>query len=98
MAKSSLPSVDDYKGPTVRKPTELPPPPQPQADTEGYLSTNMVDIKKRADTKLTRSQALELRDKMRRLQDDDQTLKDGSYIRSKSDVIRWMIERPLAPY
>jgi Skp family chaperone for outer membrane proteins len=97
MAKGSLPSVDDAPQAKVTAVVQVEPTIETQ-DTEGYLSTNMVDIKKRADTKLTRSQALELRDKMRRLQDDDQTLKDGSYIRSKSDVIRWMIERPLAPY
>jgi|GEM_PF-2389890 len=98
MAKNNLPSVDDfYKGPTVDKPTELPPPPPSKIETEGYLSTHMIDINRRADTKLTRDQAMELRSKMRRLQDEDCVLMDGSAIRSKSDVIRWMIENPLAP-
>jgi hypothetical protein len=107
MAKSNLPSVDDHEVPKAAKAVGI-----AAADSvsqsdgthlvevkmEGYLSTNMVDINKRADTKLTRSQALQLRDKMRQLQDDGQTLQDGSFIRSKSDTIRWMIEHPLSPY
>jgi len=95
MAKNNLPSVDYVKpnqivslseGETIK----------PTASQDGYLSTNMVDINKRADTKLTRDQALELRAKMRQMQDEDRTLKDGSRINSKSDAIRWMIENPLA--
>jgi len=94
MAKNNLPSVNDfYKGPTVDKPTELPPPPEA---AEGYLSKHMIDIGRRADTKLTRDQAMELRAKLRHLQDSNRTLADGSPIRSKSDAIRWMIENPLA--
>ena len=66
---------------------------------EGYISTNMVHMHtpNRADTKITRSQALDLMQKMRKLQDEGATLKDGSPIRNKSDVVRWMIEQPLAP-
>jgi hypothetical protein len=101
--KMSLPSVDDYKGPTVPKPTELPPPPPsgiPEIGspypTDGYISQHMVDIAKRADTKLTTAQAVKLRDKMRQLQDMGATLQDGSPIACKSDAIRWMIEQPLA--
>jgi hypothetical protein len=65
----------------------------------GYVSTNMVHMHapNRADTKITRSQALCLMEKLRKLQDEGAQLKDGSPIRNKSDVVRWMIEQPLAP-
>lgn len=96
MGKVSLPSVDDHKGPAVVKPTELPSSPPTSEATEGYVSTQMVDIRKRADTKLTTAQAIKLRDKIRELQDNGATLEDGSYINSKSDAIRWMIEHPLS--
>jgi len=97
MAKSSLPSVD-----VVETGTEAPKTPevftidqQATEQVEGYISRNMIDITKRADTKITRAQALLLMSKMRSLQDSGTTLADGSAIRTKSDAIRWMIEQPL---
>jgi len=97
MAKNNLPSVDHVKPNENDSGIPNIGDPHPITQQEGYLSTHMIDINKRADTKLNRDQALELRAKMRKLQDDNCLLMDGSPIRSKSDVIRWMIESPLAP-
>jgi hypothetical protein len=83
MAKSSLPSVDDYKGPTVRKPTELPAPPP---ESEGHLS-RQVYVKN-----MTRLQAKNLRDDLRSLQDSGAKTKDGRFITNKSQAIKYMLE------
>lgn len=101
MAKSKLPSVDDVE--TVAETIESHEPVLVEhagpvvTDQEGsgYISRHMVDISKRADTKLTTAQALALRNKIRQLQDRSATLNDGSRVETKSDAIRWMIEQPL---
>lgn len=80
--KSVLPSVDDHKGPTVPKPTELPPPPQP---TEGY-------VPRRVDVKLTRAQAVKLRDKLRLLQDTGAQTADGRFVSNRTQAVQWIIE------
>lgn len=97
MAKNGLPSVDVVETKTAMATTpEVFTVDQQAADqVEGYVSRNMIDITKRADTKITRTQALLLMGKMRSLQDSGTTLADGSAIRTKSDAIRWMIEQPL---
>lgn len=96
MAKSNLPSVDNVtavKAENTKSETLLT---ESVVVEEGYISTNMVDLRKRADTKITTAQAIALRDKLRTLQDRNARLKDGSEIRTKSDAIRWMIENPLS--
>jgi hypothetical protein len=100
MAKSSLPSVDNYKGPTVPKPSELPPPP-PNDDsgqavakgmglvsgepTEGYIPRNV-------DVRMSRAQARILRDKLRALQDAGAKTADGRFVDNRAQAVRWIIE------
>lgn len=81
--KTSLPSVDDYKGPTVAKPTELPaPPPHP---SEGY-------VPRRVDVKMTRAQAIILRDKLRQLQDSGAKTADGRFVSNRTQAVQWILE------
>jgi hypothetical protein len=85
MAKSNLPSVDDYKGPTVPKPTGLPKP-LPKVDaSEGYLPRSI-------DVKMNRNQAAKFREIARSLEDDGATLKDGTPVNNRRRVVLWMIE------
>ena len=85
MAKNSLPSVDDYKGPTVTKPVELPTPPPNAEATEGYIPRNV-------DVRMTRAQARILRDKLRKLQDDGATTADGKFVNNRAQAVRWILE------
>jgi hypothetical protein len=85
MPKNSLPSVDDYKGPTVPKPTELPNP-LPKVDaSEGYIPRNV-------DVRMNRAQARILRDKLRALQDAGAKTADGRFVDSRSQAVRWILE------
>jgi hypothetical protein len=84
MAKNSLPSVDDYKGPTVAKPRDLPTPPPP-IEQEGYIPRNV-------DVKMTRSQARILRDKLRSLEDSGATTADGKPVNNRAQAVRWILE------
>jgi hypothetical protein len=103
MAKQSLPSVESVSITTEHKAdggsvatrnvtfSET----DQQSPDDGYVSEYMIDLQKRADARLTRQQAIELRDKTRKLEDVGATLKDGRPVTSKADAIRWMIEQPL---
>jgi hypothetical protein len=84
MAKNSLPSVEDYKGPTVAKPRDLPTPPPP-VEQEGYIPRNV-------DVKMTRAQARILRDKLRALQDAGAKTADGKFVDNRAQAVRWIIE------
>ena len=81
--KISLPSVDGYKGPTVPKPTELPPP--PASVVEGY-------VPRRVEARLTRAQAVKLRDKLRLLQDTGAKTADGRFVSNRAQAMQWIIE------
>ena len=85
MAKQSLPSVDDYKGPTVSKPAELPTPPPSESSIEGYVS-------RRVDVKLSRAAAIKLRDKTRQLQDSGAKTADGRYVTNRTQAMQWIME------
>jgi hypothetical protein len=85
MAKSNLPSVDDYKGPTVPKPIELPPPPPSGEQAEGYVPRNV-------DVRMTRAQARILRDKLRALQDAGAKTADGRFVDNRAQAVRWILE------
>jgi len=85
MAKNSLPSVDDYKGPTVPKPDDLPTPPPSSEVNEGYIPRNV-------DVRMTRAQARILRDKLRQLQDDGATTADGKFVNNRAQAVRWILE------
>lgn len=103
MAKDKLPSIGAGKTQaSVRDPQRKTVDPPPRDVTAGtmphgeYTTTSMIDPSRRADARLTRAQGVELMKKLRTLQDRGAKMQDGSYVRSKSDAIRWMIEQPLA--
>lgn len=88
MAKQSLPSVDgpatsrEYvqaKEPTESVTTEA------SVYSEGYVS-------RRVDVKLTRSQAIKLRDKTRQLQDTGAKTADGRFVANRTQAVQWIIE------
>lgn len=87
MAKSDLPSVDNQEKSSVsvqQKKQHT----QSTADvvvSEGYVS-------RRVDVKLTRRQAVSLRDRLRSLQDSGARLSNGQYVTKKVNVIQWMLE------
>jgi hypothetical protein len=85
MAKSNLPSVDDYKGPTVTKPTEIQPPLPNGEPHEGYIPRNV-------DVRMTRAQARILRDKLRALQDAGAKTADGRFVDNRAQAVRWILE------
>jgi hypothetical protein len=83
--KMSLPSVDDYKGPTVAKPIELPPLPPSGEQSESYIPRNV-------DVRMTRAQARILRDKLRSLQDAGAKTADGRFVDNRAQAVRWILE------
>ena len=84
MAKSKLPSVDESI--ENRETVSIPMREVPQKrEHEGY-------IPRRVDVKLTRSQAVILRDKLRLLQDSGATTADGRFISSRTQAIQWILE------
>lgn len=86
--KMNLPSVDGYKGPTVPKPTDLPPP-APASVVEGY-------VPRRVDVKMTRAQAVILRDKLRHLQDTGAKTADGRFVSNRTQAVQWILENEVA--
>jgi hypothetical protein len=90
--KSALPSVDDYKGPTVPKPTELPPPPPSGIPEIGAAYPTDGYVPRRVDVKLTRAQAVKLRDKLRLLQDTGAQTADGRFVSNRTQAVQWIIE------
>ena len=95
--KMSLPSVDDYKGPTVAKPIELPPPP---SKDKGYIhddpGNHQSQLKqwKTAEAQLDREDAAGLRSMWRKLEESGATTKDGQHVSNKAQTIRWLIQNP----
>lgn len=99
MAKSKLPSVDDVKAtpevvPVVEAATEKPNPativltleiPSCAIPQSGYVA-------RRADVRLTRSQAATLRGITRGLQDSGATLANGRYVTTATHAIQWVLE------
>ena len=84
MAKSKLPSVDESI--ENRKIASVPVREAlPKQEHEGY-------IPRRVDVKLTRSQAVILRDKLRLLQDSGAKTADGRFIASRAQAIQWILE------
>jgi hypothetical protein len=84
MAKSGLPSVDDFKGPPVAKPEQVPEPTNGEA-SEGYIPRNV-------DVRMTRAQAKILRDKLRALQDSGAKTADGRFVDNRAQAVRWILE------
>jgi hypothetical protein len=85
MAKSSLPSVDNYKEPKVPESRELPKL-SPKADAhEGYIPRNV-------DVRMNRAQARILRDKLRALQDAGAKTADGRFVDNRAQAVRWILE------
>jgi hypothetical protein len=88
MAKSSLPSVDD--APSGRDYVQAKEPAESVTTEtsvyhEGYVS-------RRVDVKLTRSQAIKLRDKTRQLQDTGAKTADGRFVANRTQAVQWIIE------
>jgi hypothetical protein len=84
MAKSSLPSVDDYNAPQAKAKDHPLPTPQ-QAEPEGYVPRNV-------DVRMTKAQARILRDKLRTLQDTGAKTADGKFVDNRAQAVRWIIE------
>jgi hypothetical protein len=88
MAKQSLPSVDDEPA-TSRNYVQAKEPAQSVTTDpvvyEGYVS-------RRVDVKLTRSQAIKLRDKTRQLQDSGAKTSDGRYVTNRTQAVQWILE------
>jgi hypothetical protein len=89
MAKSSLPSVDDYKKPTVRKPSV-----KEVCEERGSSVDEVVDsyIPRNVDVRMNRAQARILRDKLRTLQDSGAKTADGRFVDNRAQAVRWIIE------
>lgn len=93
MAKSELPSVDnprkplaDYPAPKKEEVREEVP-----VATEGYMS--QLIAYRTIDTRLTKTcHRVSFRDKLRQLIDANATLKDGTPVTAKSDVLKWFLE------
>ena len=92
MAKNQLPSVDTIKPgqETFVKPGETIEPAfttdyQPNGNPEGF-------VPRRVDVKLTRAQAVILRDKLRHLQDSGAKTADGRFVANRTQAVQWIIE------
>lgn len=86
MSKTNmLPSVEDHESTSFRENTPKQKSSPEFVEVEGYVS-------RRIDAKLTRSQAVVLRDKTRKLQDEGAKLLNGRFVTNKTHTIQWMLE------
>lgn len=87
MAKSSLPSVDVVETKTAA-------PTAPPAFTIDQQSVVQVEgyVPRRVDVKLTRAQAVILRDKLRHLQDSGAKTADGRFVGNRTQAVQWILE------
>jgi hypothetical protein len=86
--KQILPSIDDE--PRTQIELEPPKPLDPvKSDDSGYLP-------RRVDVKLTRQQALVLRNKLRQLQDSGAQTENGRYVNNRTQAIQWILENEVA--
>lgn len=86
MSKTNmLPSVEDHESITYKRNTPKQKSSPEFVEVEGYVS-------RRIDAKLTRSQAILLRDKTRDLQDQGAKLASGRFVTNKTHAIQWMLE------
>ena len=87
MAKNGLPSVDVVETKTVM-------PTAPPAFTTDQRTIEQIEgyVSRRVDVKLTRAQAVILRDKLRHLQDSGAKTADGRFVANRTQAVQWIIE------
>jgi hypothetical protein len=87
MAKNQLPSVDVVETKTAT-------PTAPPAFTIDAQAAGQVEgfVPRRVDVKLTRAQAVILRDKLRHLQDSGAKTADGRFVANRTQAVQWIIE------
>ena len=100
MAKNSLPSVEDYKGPTVTKPVDSVPQigepyPVPEftyRDDDPTNHASQLRYWRKPEANLDRETAVDLRAIWRRLEETGSTTRDGQHVKNKAQTVRWLIE------
>ena len=87
MAKNGLPSVDVVETKTAMAAT-------PPAFTTDQRAIEQIEgyVSRRVDVKLTRAQAVILRDKLRHLQDSGAKTADGRFVANRTQAVQWIIE------
>ena len=87
MAKNGLPSVDVVA-------TKTAPPAVQPAFTTDQMPNGYPDsyVPRRVDVKLTRAQAVILRDKLRQLQDSGAKTADGRFVGNRTQAVQWILE------
>ena len=85
MAKSGLPSVDGNATAGMQQKQHDVPEVGSPYPTEGYIP-RMVQVR------MTRAQALILRDKLRALQDSGAKTADGRFVENRTQAVRWILE------
>lgn len=87
MAKNGLPSVDVVETKTAMATT-------PPAFTTDQRTIEQIEgyVSRRVDVKLTRAQAVILRDKLRHLQDSGAKTADGRFVANRTQAVQWIIE------
>jgi hypothetical protein len=87
MAKNQLPSVDVVETRTAT-------PSAPPAFTIDAQAAGQVEgfVPRRVEARLTRAQAVILRDKLRKLQDSGAQTADGRFVSNRAQAMQWIIE------
>lgn len=87
MAKNQLPSVDvvETKTAAIAVQPVFVIDQQTTGQVEGF-------VPRRVDVKLTRAQAVILRDKLRHLQDSGAKTADGRFVANRTQAVQWLIE------
>ena len=87
MAKNGLPSVDVVETKTAMATT-------PPAFTTDQRTIEQIEgyVSRRVDVKLTRAQAVILRDKLRHLQDSGAKTADGRFVANRTQAVQWILE------
>lgn len=88
----NLPSADGVKPITVSASDSVPQPDDThivKVVIEGYLP-------RRVDARLTRAQAIKLRDKLRLLQDTGAKTADGRFVSNRTQALQWIIENEIS--
>lgn len=91
--KMSLPSVDaDQSGVSAIDRITNVGNAKPISDVEAAISQVEGYVPRRVEARLTRAQAVKLRDKLRILQDSGAQTADGRFVSNRAQAMQWIIE------